>query len=117
MSRTSFIGLQPNEDEHQTLIDIEPWTGLVLQAAKRLQINIFIEQVPYIKQTDGIRKLYFPVFWLNESSVTDDEHANLLKSELFTPMMIADIVKYSLLALGGFFVLLAVALLIHNKCV
>ncbi|XP_055891427.1 lysosome membrane protein 2-like isoform X2 [Biomphalaria glabrata] len=112
----SFIGLQPNEDEHQTLIDIEPWTGLVLQAAKRLQINIFIEQVPYIKQTDGIRKLYFPVFWLNESSVTDDEHANLLKSELFTPMMIADIVKYSLLALGGFFVLLAVALLIHNKC-
>ncbi|XP_059148918.1 lysosome membrane protein 2-like [Physella acuta] len=109
-------GLHPQEWEHQTIIDIEPWTGLVLRVSKRLQINIFLEKIPDIAQTFNIRKLYFPVLWVNESSVTDDKHADMLKDQLFTPIKIAFIVKIALICLGGVMVLASLATIIYRKC-
>ncbi|CAL1526390.1 unnamed protein product [Lymnaea stagnalis] len=110
----SVDGLEPNEWEHQTVIDAEPWTGFVLRVAKRLQINIFVEPIAGIKQTHNIRKLYFPVVWLNESSATDDKHADLLIDQLFTPLEITNIVKITLVCLGGVWVLVTSGLLIHG---
>ncbi|GAA6097091.1 lysosome membrane protein 2c [Tachysurus ichikawai] len=40
------FGMRPTKEEHQTAIDINPLTGLVVQAAKRLQVNVFIEKLP-----------------------------------------------------------------------
>uniref|UniRef100_A0A673A6Y6 Lysosome membrane protein 2-like n=1 Tax=Sphaeramia orbicularis TaxID=375764 RepID=A0A673A6Y6_9TELE len=40
------FGMNPKKEEHQTTIDINPLTGIVLQAAKRLQVNVFIEKIP-----------------------------------------------------------------------
>ncbi|XP_055892854.1 lysosome membrane protein 2-like [Biomphalaria glabrata] len=97
---SSVLGLQPSEQEHSIYMDIEPWTGLVLQGEKKIQINIFIQQNPVLQQTAGIRTLYFPIFWINESSVIDDEHAKILVSQLFTPMKIVNIVKYVILAIS-----------------
>nr|KAI8762028.1 scavenger receptor class B member 1-like [Biomphalaria glabrata] len=111
----SFEGLHPSEREHQTLIDVEPWTGLVLRATSKLQINMYIEQVPDIEQTRNLRSLYFPIFWLNVSSVVDDKNANLLKKQLFNSMEIADGVKYSLLSVGLCLVILAAVLYILDK--
>lgn len=43
-------GLDPSPGaQYATDIDIEPNSGLVLQIKKQLQINVFLEQVPYIK--------------------------------------------------------------------
>uniref|UniRef100_A0A2C9JPR2 Scavenger receptor class B member 1 n=1 Tax=Biomphalaria glabrata TaxID=6526 RepID=A0A2C9JPR2_BIOGL len=46
---SSVLGLQPSEQEHSIYMDIEPWTGLVLQGEKKIQINIFIQQNPVLQ--------------------------------------------------------------------
>ncbi|XP_005103573.2 scavenger receptor class B member 1 [Aplysia californica] len=111
----SVWGLAPTVKEHQTVIDKEPWTGLALRVANRLQINIFVEQVQGIPQTAKVRKLFFPILWINESSVTDDKHANMLKTELFLPMKIAKIGRVVVLAIGALIIVASVALLIRRQ--
>ncbi|KAH3855176.1 hypothetical protein DPMN_097738, partial [Dreissena polymorpha] len=41
----AVVGLSPNEKLHETTLDIEPYTGLVLQANKRLQVNVHLEPI------------------------------------------------------------------------
>jgi hypothetical protein len=40
-------GLNPNEDEHETFLDMEPQTGLLTQAHKRLQVNYQMKSKKY----------------------------------------------------------------------
>lgn len=74
-----IFGMMPNKEEHQTAIDINPLTGVVLQAAKRLQINVYVEQIPNFSQTGNVRTVVFPVAYLNESATIDDAAAKKLK--------------------------------------
>lgn len=74
-----IFGMTPNKEEHQTSIDINPLTGVVLQAAKRLQINVYVEQIPNFSQTGNVRTVVFPVAYLNESATIDDAAAKKLK--------------------------------------
>lgn len=74
-----IFGMTPNKEEHQTAIDINPLTGVVLQAAKRLQINVYVEQIPNFSQTGNVRTVVFPVAYLNESATIDDAAAKKLK--------------------------------------
>ncbi|XP_060923817.1 lysosome membrane protein 2c [Limanda limanda] len=71
------FGMVPKKEYHETFIDIDPLTGIILQAAKRLQINVFVEKLPAFSQTGNVRKVVFPVVYLNESVVLDD--ASVLK--------------------------------------
>ncbi|KAM3874528.1 lysosome membrane protein 2c [Diretmus argenteus] len=72
------FGMKPNKERHQTTIDINPLTGIVLQAAKRLQVNVYVEQIPTFSQTGKVRTVVFPVVHLNESVVIDQESAKKL---------------------------------------
>ncbi|XP_063334730.1 lysosome membrane protein 2c [Pelmatolapia mariae] len=74
------FGMTPNKEEHQTAIDINPLTGVVLQAAKRIQINVYVEQIPTFSQTGNVRTVVFPVVYLNESATIDDTAAKKLKA-------------------------------------
>ncbi|KAG8010659.1 Lysosome membrane protein 2 [Nibea albiflora] len=40
------FGMNPKKEQHETTIDIHPLTGIILQAAKRLQINVYMEKIP-----------------------------------------------------------------------
>ncbi|CAG5114483.1 unnamed protein product, partial [Candidula unifasciata] len=111
---SSVYGMQPSQVEHETILDIEPWTGLVLQVAKRLQVNMFVAKVNGFIQTANIRPVFFPIFWLNESSVTDDKRADMLKSQLFTPLLLVKIVEFGLLGTGGLMVLVGAVLLFRR---
>ncbi|XP_041815777.1 lysosome membrane protein 2c [Chelmon rostratus] len=71
------FGMRPDKEQHQTVIDINPLTGIVLQAAKRLQVNVYVEQIPTFSQTGNVKTVVFPVVYLNESVVIDD--ASVLK--------------------------------------
>ncbi|EPY78381.1 platelet glycoprotein 4 [Camelus ferus] len=42
-------GLNPNEEEHSTYLDVEPITGFTLRAAKRLQINMLVKPAKNIE--------------------------------------------------------------------
>ncbi|XP_012731864.2 lysosome membrane protein 2c [Fundulus heteroclitus] len=73
------FGMRPKKDDHQTAIDINPLTGFILQAAKRLQINVYVKKVPDFSETGNVRTVVFPVVHLNESVVIDDASAKKLQ--------------------------------------
>ncbi|KAI5091412.1 lysosome membrane protein 2, partial [Silurus meridionalis] len=74
-----IFGMRPTKEEHQTAIDINPLTGIVVQAAKRLQVNVYIEKLSAFSQTGDVRTLVYPVMYINESVLIDEESAKKLQ--------------------------------------
>jgi len=107
----SVEGLKPDASKHKTYVDIEPRTGIVINAARRAQINI--ELVPHnnvapfrtLQQViskintnyrnynsansfDDYNGLILPILWLEETAMVDEKNANLLKSRLINKIKI-----------------------------
>lgn len=74
------FGMNPNKEEHETVIDVNPLTGMLLRGAKRVQVNVYLHQIPGFSQTGKIRTLVFPVMYLNESVLIDEESAKKLQA-------------------------------------
>ncbi|XP_040915173.1 lysosome membrane protein 2c [Toxotes jaculatrix] len=73
------FGMKPNKEQHETTIDINPLTGFLLRAAKRMQVNVYVEKIPTFSQTGNVRTVVFPVVYLNESVVIDDASVGKLQ--------------------------------------
>ncbi|KAM4635702.1 lysosome membrane protein 2c [Polymixia lowei] len=73
------VGMNPKKEQHQTTIDINPLTGIILQAAKRLQVNVYVEKMSTFSQTGNVRTVVLPVVYINESVVIDDESVKKLR--------------------------------------
>lgn len=113
--RNRVIGMDPVREEHQSVIDIEPMSGVVMNAAKRLQINAFITNISHVKDTRNFHDyVVLPILWLNESATIDDKSAHDFNSEVLTPLKIMEAVKYGLIALGAVILVCVVALFIKN---
>nr|XP_043868769.1 lysosome membrane protein 2c [Solea senegalensis] len=104
-----IIGMKPKKEHHETAIDINPLTGIILQAAKRLQVNVYVEKIPAFSQTENVRTVIFPVMHLNESVVIDDMSAKKLQA-IATVQNVVENVPFMLIGLGiilgGVFMLL-----------
>ena len=71
---SSVGGLAPNKDLHDLFIDVEPITGAVMNAAKRLQISFQVG--PGNLFTPGIAKTdLLPIVWIEEGGVLTDKQA------------------------------------------
>ncbi|XP_054468024.1 lysosome membrane protein 2c [Anoplopoma fimbria] len=93
------FGMKPQKEQHQTTIDIHPLTGIILQAAKRLQVNVFVEQIPTFSQTGNARTVILPVVYLNESVVIDDTSARKLQKIIVEQNVVVNI-PFMLIGLG-----------------
>ncbi|XP_053110828.1 lysosome membrane protein 2 isoform X2 [Hemicordylus capensis] len=102
-------GLHPNEEEHGTFLDINPLTGLLVRAARRTQINVYVKKLPDFVQTGNIRTLVLPVLYLNESVVLDKASADKLKTALLQSSVITSI-PYIIMAIGIIFGIVFVVL-------
>lgn len=91
--------MHPNKEDHETFVDINPLTGIILRAAKRFQINVYVKKLDDFLETGDIRTMVFPVMYLNESVLLDKESASRLKSVINTTMIITNI-PYIIMALG-----------------
>jgi lysosome membrane protein 2 len=103
-------GLAPSDD-CRTELNLEPTTGLVLNAQKKLQINMGVEPVsgfPDMAKLPPV--LYLPYVWLNESAVVDEESAAQLRSSVVLAARFKSISPIVLYALGG--VLMSICILI-----
>jgi lysosome membrane protein 2 len=111
--KDEVIGLNPDPKKHQTLIDVEPNTGLVLNAAKRIQVNIYITKLKGFADTDQFTDgLVFPILWFDEHATIPDDVADKFYHTVILPIKFANGITYGLIALGGFLVLCALVLLI-----
>ncbi|XP_033503006.2 lysosome membrane protein 2c [Epinephelus lanceolatus] len=94
-----IFGMEPKKEQHQTAIDINPLTGIILQAAKRLQVNVYVEKIPTFSQTGNVRTVVFPVVYLNESVVIDDASATKLHMIMVEQNVVVNI-PFMLIGLG-----------------
>ncbi|KAL8206644.1 UNVERIFIED_CONTAM: hypothetical protein K2H54_016816 [Gekko kuhli] len=42
----SIDGIHPQKEDHETFLDINPMTGLLVRACKRFQINVYVRRLP-----------------------------------------------------------------------
>ncbi|KAI4536121.1 hypothetical protein MG293_013513 [Ovis ammon polii] len=99
---SAIEGMQPNKEYHETFVDINPLTGVILRAAKRFQINVYVRKLDDFIETGNIQTLVFLVMYINESVLIDKETASRLKSVINTTLIVTNI-PYIIMALGVFF--------------
>ncbi|EGW07647.1 Platelet glycoprotein 4 [Cricetulus griseus] len=94
-------GLNPNEEEHRTYLDVEPITGFTLQFAKRLQVNILVKPARKIEALKNLKRNYIvPILWLNETGTIGDEKAEMFRNQVTGKVKLLGLVEMVLLGLG-----------------
>jgi len=104
-------GLHPMKSAHETFVDIEPITGIVMRAAKRVQINVALEPVDTLSETNGkFEKVFLPVMYGSESALISDEKAAEFRQKVYRPITLTHVVEYLLIGLGALCIVVAVVL-------
>uniref|UniRef100_A0A672ZB95 Platelet glycoprotein 4 n=1 Tax=Sphaeramia orbicularis TaxID=375764 RepID=A0A672ZB95_9TELE len=99
--RKDVLGLNPVEEHHMTFLDVEPTTGFTLRFAKRIQVNMMYGPSKVITLLNKVKDYtVFPVVWLNETAVLDDETADMFKEELVSRIQLLETVQQVLLGSG-----------------
>ncbi|KAF4077037.1 hypothetical protein AMELA_G00203520 [Ameiurus melas] len=109
-----IFGMRPTKEEHETAIDINPLTGLVVQAAKRLQVNVYIEKLPAFSQTGNVRTLVYPVMYINESVLIDEDSAKKLQGVVTQANVVIN-VPFIIIGLGILLGLVFIMLMCHKE--
>ncbi|NWX21900.1 CD36 protein, partial [Aegotheles bennettii] len=94
-------GLRPDENEHETFLDIDPVTGFTLRFAKRLQVNLLVRPAAKIEALSKVKTPYlFPVLWLNESAIIGDEKAEMFRNKVTRPVLLLSVLQMVLIISG-----------------
>ncbi|XP_023684494.2 lysosome membrane protein 2-like [Paramormyrops kingsleyae] len=105
-------GLSPNQEDHQTYLDINPTTGIPVRASKRAQINILLERISGFPATKYLNRTIFPVMFINESVVIDDASSMKMKKLLLIEKLVSN---FPLLIIGlGVIMLLVFIILVFR---
>uniref|UniRef100_A0A668UJH0 Scavenger receptor class B, member 2a n=1 Tax=Oreochromis aureus TaxID=47969 RepID=A0A668UJH0_OREAU len=75
-------GLNPNKEEHETYLDLQPMTGVPIRTSKRAQLNMILKRVTGFPKTRNIAETIFPIMFVNEMATIDDEPAAQMRSLL-----------------------------------
>ena len=95
--------VQPNRDEHDTRLDVEPLSGATLHGAQRLQANLWL--APQVLATGDERNVtlfgncspaLMPIMWIEKGGAATDTALETLRSKLRT----LSLARHVLLALG-----------------
>lgn len=105
-------GFNPNQEEHETVINLDLETGIILSGAKRIQINTRLNQFWFLgsARLDSMNNLpkdweyTVPMFWGEEMLVPDDDLTGLV--------LMIHRVNISVLCLSYIFIGIAAILLI-----
>lgn len=94
-------GMNPDPELHGLAIDVEPNTGFSIQLHKRVQFNMPLTISDKIDVLNKINEMIFPVMWIDEGADIDEENIKVFKGKLVTPILLVDIAKWGLIALGA----------------
>lgn len=100
-------GLSPNEDEHESFVDIEPTTGVVLRASRKFQLNYLMEPYDGLPQTKNAPKVLFPLMWLREEAEINTALASAFTAKVKTPATVAKSVLTACIVLGILWIIIA----------
>ena len=94
-SKTSDLisGMNPNATLQDTYLDVEPNSGAVMLAAKRLQLNFQI--APSDLFTKNVSKAYIPIMWIEEGGKITPSLANDFKSAVYGAQNLESLVQFA----------------------
>lgn len=107
-------GMSPQGQHHQTYLDLNPTTGVIVRANKRAQINILIGRINGFAKTRGLNETVFPVMFLNESVVIDDASAARVHKLLLIVTLVSNF-PLIIVGLGGILLLVLIILLVRAR--
>ncbi|KAM6976000.1 lysosome membrane protein 2-like [Tautogolabrus adspersus] len=102
-------GMSPQAEHHQTFLDLNPTTGVIVRANKRAQVNILMSRISGFAKTRGLNETIFPVMFLNESVVIDDASAARVHKLLLIVTLVSN---FPLIIVGLGAIMLAVFILL-----
>uniref|UniRef100_A0AAV2IU76 Lysosome membrane protein 2-like n=1 Tax=Knipowitschia caucasica TaxID=637954 RepID=A0AAV2IU76_KNICA len=103
-------GLSPERSHHQTYLDLNPTTGVIVRANKRAQVNILMNRISGFVKTRTLNETIIPVMFINESVVIDEASAARVHKLLLIVSLVSNfplmIVALGAIMLGVFILLL-----------
>ncbi|KAM8716243.1 hypothetical protein ACLKA7_003171 [Drosophila subpalustris] len=72
-------GLQPNKEDHEFYMVVEPRTGIPLEVAARFQVNMLVEPIEGITLYTDVPRIFFPLIWFEQKVRITPELADQLK--------------------------------------
>nr|XP_046231033.1 lysosome membrane protein 2-like isoform X2 [Scatophagus argus] len=107
-------GINPQWEHHQTFLDLNPTTGVIVRANKRAQVNVLLSRILGFPKTRGLNETVFPVMFLNESVVIDDASAARVQKLLLIVTLVSNF-PLIIVALGGILLVVFIILLIRAR--
>merc|ERR1719456_1584270 len=108
-----------NKTLHDTYLCVEPYTGVVVDGHKRVQINVQMEHHSATGILNATQPAFIPLINVDEHGSITPDLADKLKSALLLPIQIMHVGFYLLCALGTLLVLTSVVLqvrIVSNRC-
>ncbi|XP_072018674.1 lysosome membrane protein 2-like [Amphiura filiformis] len=113
----SFDGIEPNETKHQSYMVVEPVTGVSYTQRRRLQMNLYMESVDGIMQSEGIRSMYYPLTWIEMGVDLPESLSYGLQNQMSAVEGYDDMVFYAFIATAIFcfllFILTAICVILQ----
>ena len=104
----NISGLSPTPEKHDPWIDVEPWTGIPLEASIKFQVNIktshgkdFLHPITYPNKI-------VPLMWFQQNAVVTDESVAKLNEELFSKITLFRAVASVMIVVGIIGVIIAI---------
>ncbi|XP_047425758.1 lysosome membrane protein 2-like isoform X1 [Mugil cephalus] len=110
----AFDGLSPERAHHQTYLDINPTTGVIVRASKRAQVNVLIGKLSGFPNTRVLNDTIFPVMFINESVVIDDASAAKVHKLLLIVTLVSNF-PLVIVGLGGILLVVFIILLVRAR--
>ncbi|XP_063990082.1 protein croquemort-like [Diachasmimorpha longicaudata] len=106
--REAVTGLNPNEMNHSFYYLLEPYTGIPIDVAARLQVNILLQPLDFVSIFRDVPKIYFPCFWFSMRAGTTEDLAASLRMLLLVPSI--GLYSSIIISIVGGLVLLVIAI-------
>jgi len=96
----------PIPEEHDTFLDVEPWTGATMRAHQRLQVSVQMLPTPGLHITDAIADIqpygiFVPVMYADENGQLTTSLANKYKDSVALALNVGYYGMIGALAAGG----------------
>nr|WKF45044.1 sensory neuron membrane protein 2a [Podabrus annulatus] len=117
----SIRGIQSNYTlDHNTFLEFEPHLGFPLKAAIRIQFNTVLRPMLYrgevVPKTAYLPRALFPLLWIEDSFEMTEELLEEINEKLVGPLALAEILKWTLIALSALLLLSSIGLIIYHQC-
>ncbi|ODN04768.1 Scavenger receptor class B member 1 [Orchesella cincta] len=93
-------GLNADPAKHETVITLEPNTGVLLRANKRIQMNVELRGTRKFPKLKKFPNIIMPLFWVDESAELTETSADRIQSKLIKPQEVVGTAMWVIFAVG-----------------